>query len=79
MYKRQENNNDVKRGLYMLSIPSNFIFRIQLTEFAHVYKERNINGTANPEVKAAIESMVDQLDHATLGYANREILNAIRN
>lgn len=77
--KGMENNNDAKRGLYMLSIPSNFIFRIQLTEFAHIYKERNINGTANPEVKTAVESMADQLDHATLGYANRELLNAIRN
>ena len=30
--KGMENENDVKRGLYMLSIPSDFIFRIQLTE-----------------------------------------------
>lgn len=77
--KGMENDNDVKRGLYMLSIPSNFIFRIQLTEFAHIYKERNAEGTANPEVKAAVECMADQLDRATLGYANRELLNAIRN
>lgn len=77
--KGMENNNDAKRGLYMLSIPSNFIFRIQLTEFAHVYKERNISGTANPEVKKAVESMADQLDSATFGFANRELLRAIRN
>lgn len=77
--KGMENNNDAKRGLYMLSIPSNFIFRIQLTEFAHVYKERNASGTANPEVKTAVESMADQVDNATLSYANRELLNAIRN
>ena len=77
--KGLENNNDAKRGLYMLSIPSNFIFRIQLTEFAHVYKERNINGGANPEVKEAVESMANQLDAATLGYANRQLLMAIRN
>lgn len=77
--KGMENNNDAKRGLYMLSIPSNFIFRIQLTEFAHVYKERNINGTANPEVKTAVESMADQIDNATLSYVNRKLLNAIRN
>lgn len=77
--KGMENNNDAKRGLYMLSIPSNFIFRIQLTEFAHVYKERNINGTANPEVKTAVESMADQIDNATLNYANRKLLNAIKN
>ena len=77
--KGMECNNDAKRGLYMLSIPSNFIFRIQLTEFAHVYKERNVSGTANPEVKTAVESMADQVDNATLSYANRELLNAIRN
>ena len=77
--KGMENNRDVKRGLYMLSIPSNFIFRIALTEFAHMYKERNINGTANPEVKKAVESMTDQLTSATLGMANRELLTDIRN
>jgi hypothetical protein len=74
-----ENDKDVKRGLYMLSIPSNFIFRIQLTEFAHVFKERNIYGTANPEVKRAVESMADQLDAATNRFANRDLLLAIKN
>jgi hypothetical protein len=77
--KGMENNKDVKRGLYMLSIPSNFIFKIQLTEFAHVYKERCASGTANPEVKEAVESMADQLDAATLSYASRVLLNQIRN
>jgi hypothetical protein len=77
--KGMENDKDVKRGLYMLSIPSNFIFRIQLTEFAHVFKERNIYGTANPEVKRAVESMADQLDAATNRFANRDLLLAIKN
>lgn len=77
--KGMEDSKDAKRGLYMLSIPSDFIFRMQLTEFAHVYKERNINGTANPELKTAVESMTDQTEHATLGYVNRDLLNAIRN
>ena len=36
-----KDSKDVKRGLYMLSIPSNFIFKCNLTEFSHVYKERN--------------------------------------
>ena len=49
--KGMEDNKDVKRGLYMLSIPSNFIFKMNLTEFAHMFKERNRNGTANQEVK----------------------------
>lgn len=77
--KGMEHNKDVKRGLYMLSIPSNFIFKIQLTEFAHVYKERNSTGTANPEVKMAVESMADQLDAATAGFANRSLLMDIQN
>ena len=77
--KGMENSRDVKRGLYMLSIPSNFIFRVQLTEFAHIYKERNINGTANPEVKQAVEAMADQLTAATMGYADRELLLKIKN
>ena len=54
-------NPDVKRGLYMLSIPSNFIFKVNLTEFSHVYKERNIQSSANPEVKIMCEMMADEL------------------
>lgn len=77
--KGMEDNKDAKRGLYMLSIPSNFIFRMQLTEFAHMYKERNINGGANFEVKKCVESMTDQLEIATKGYVNRELLLSIRN
>lgn len=77
--KGMENNRDVKRGLYMLSIPSNFIFKMNLTEFAHLYKERNQNGTANQEVKDCVESAVDQLEKASLGYINRELLLAIKN
>ena len=77
--KGMENNRDVKRGLYMLSIPSNFIFKMNLTEFAHLYKERNRNGTANQEVKDCVESAVDQLEQASLGYINRDLLLAIKN
>lgn len=56
-----KDNQDVKRGLYMLSIPSNFIFKVNLTEWAHVYKQRNINGVANPEVKEVAEEIADQM------------------
>lgn len=77
--KGMENNKDVKRGLYMLSIPSNFIFRCNLTEFAHIYKERREQGTANPEVKQAVEMMVDQLEKASCGYINREYLMKVKN
>lgn len=53
-----ENNKDVKRGLYMLSIPSNFLSKINLCEWGHVFKERNENGGANPEVKEWAESVM---------------------
>ena len=73
-----ENNKDALRGLYMLSIPSNFIFKCQLTEWAHIYKERNKNGTANPEVKEFCEAVCDQLE-AMIPQFNRELLEAIPN
>lgn len=56
-----ENNKDVKRGLYMLSIPSNFVSKINLCEWGHVFKERNENGGANPEVKQWAEEVMKQI------------------
>jgi len=58
-----KNNKDVKRGLYMLSIPSNFISKINITEFGHVFKERNQDGGANPEVKEWAESVMCQISN----------------
>lgn len=62
-YVKEEykNNKDVKRGLYMLSIPSNFISKINLCEWGHVFKERNQNGGANPEVKEWAEEVMKQI------------------
>ena len=77
--KGMENNKDAKRGLYMLSIPSNFIFKINLTEYAHVFKERNEKGSANPEVKTCIEKATDKLEVASLGFINRDLLLKIKN
>lgn len=77
--KGMEQNRDVKRGLYMLSIPSNFIFRIQLTEFAHVYKERNQTSGANQEVKTSVESMMEQVANATCGYVTSDLMKKIQN
>jgi len=57
-----QENLDAKRGLYMLCIPSNFIFKINLTEWAHVYKERQESGHSNPEVKQCCESIASQLE-----------------
>lgn len=77
--KGMENNKDVKRGLYMLSIPSTFIFKINLTEFAHVYKERWEGGTANPEVKQAVMWMADQLYEASDYRITHDLLMNIKN
>ena len=74
-----EDNKDARRGLYMMSIPSNFIFRCNLTEFAHIYQQRNKSGSAHDEVKLAVEAMADQLEAASCGFINRELLLGIKN
>lgn len=55
-------SRDVKRGLYMQSIPSNFIFKVNLAQWAHVYRLRNKDGTANPEVKQLAEMLQDKIE-----------------
>lgn len=59
--KEYENNKDVKRGLYMLGIPSNFISKINLCEWGHVFKERCADGGANPEVQEWAEQVMKQI------------------
>lgn len=71
-------DKDIKRGLYMLSIPSDFIFKINLTEFAHVYKMRNKMSTAHPEVKECCEEIVEQLVTMQPKFT-RELLEKIQN
>jgi hypothetical protein len=56
-----KDERDARRGLYMLSIPSNFIFRADITEWSHVYKERRAGGSAHPEVKECCEAIADLL------------------
>ncbi len=73
-----KDSSDVKRGLYMLSIPSNFIFKINLTEWGHVFKERNNQGTANPEVKMCCEAIADQIEEFQPKF-NRELFLKIKN
>lgn len=50
-----KDDKDVKRGLYMLSIPSNFIFKCNCTEFAHIVNERDAESHAHPELRMMIE------------------------
>ena len=63
-YVREDlkDNKDALRGLYTLDIPSNFIFKVNLTELAHVIKERDINSNANPEVKELAEAIKQQIN-----------------
>lgn len=75
----EKDNNDVKRGLYMLSIPSNFIFKVNVCELAHVYKMRNIDSTANPEVKECAEAIMNQLSEFLLGQITRDFLLEVEN
>lgn len=77
--KGLENKKDVKRGLYMLSIPSNFIFKINLTEASHIFKERRPAGTANPEVKETAQKMLEAMNKATAGYVTEDLLLKIKN
>lgn len=73
-----KDNKDVKRGLYMLSIPSNFIFRCDLADFAHVYQQRGQHGGANPEVKQGAEKMADLITYFQ-PMITREVLMDVRN
>ena len=71
-------NKDVRRGLYMLSIPSNFISKINLCEWAHVFRERNKDGGANPEVKEWAEEVMRQITER-YGQITRDYVLSIEN
>ena len=72
-----KNDRDVKRGLYMESIPSNFIFKCNMAQWAHVYRLRNKNGTANPEVKQLAEMLQDEIEKQ-MPWFNREFLAKVQ-
>lgn len=75
--KEMKDNRDVKRGLYMESIPSNFIFKVNMAQWAHVYRLRNKNGTANPEVKQLAEMLQDEIEKQ-MPWFNREFLAKVQ-
>ena len=70
-YVREDlkDNKDVLRGLYPLSIPSNFIFKCNCTEFAHIVNERDKDSHAAPELRLMIEEckrqLQEQIPHLT--------------
>lgn len=71
-------NKDVSRGLYMLSIPSNFVCKINETELAHIVKERDINSHAHPELKECIEQMI-ALVQEQIPQLTREFYYSVKN
>lgn len=73
-----KDDKDVKRGLYMLSIPSNCIFKVNIPEFAHIVKERDKNGSAHPELKECIELLLVEIEKV-LPWITREYLYGIPN
>lgn len=49
------------RGLYRLSIPSNFIFECDLANYCHIYQQRGAHGHAHPELKLCMEQQADEI------------------
>jgi len=63
-YLYHQDGHDVRRGLYPLAIPSNFIFKAQLPEFAHIVQHRDKDSHAHPELKQMIECAEEVLIEA---------------
>lgn len=79
-YVREDlkDNKDVLRGLYMLSIPSNFIFKCNCTEFAHIVNERDKDSHAAPELRLMIEEC-KRLIHTEIPHFTTEWCRAVKN
>lgn len=76
-----DEEQDVRRGLYNLAIPSSCIVKCDLFEYSHVYKMRNKSSHAHPELRDGIESLTSQLAEAFYMFDDefRELLNSIMN
>lgn len=72
-----KDNKDVMRGLYMECIPSNFIFKCNITELAHVFKERNKDSGANPEVKELCEKLISSITER-MPWFTREMFEKVK-
>lgn len=70
-----QHDKDVLRGLYMLSIPSNFIFKCNATEFAHIVNERDSESHAAPELRLMVEEckrlIVEQIPQFTTDWCRK--------
>lgn len=71
-------SQDVKRGLYPLSIPSNCTFRVDCTQFAHIVKERDVNSHAHPELRECIELAMAKVQQ-NIPQLTREFYYSVKN
>lgn len=71
-------SQDVKRGLYPLSIPSNCTFRVDCTQFAHIVKERDANSHAHPELRDCIELAMAKVQQ-NIPQLTREFYYSVKN
>ena len=55
---------DVKRGVYPLSIPSNIMFSVQYPELGHIIQHRDSTSHAHPELRDAAELMKEEVTKA---------------
>ncbi len=73
-----QGDKDVLRGLLPLSIPSNFLVRVNATEFAHILKQRDKNSHAAPELRDCVESMLAQIE-SQIPQMNRDFFYKVEN
>lgn len=62
-YVREDcvDDKDVRRGLIPLAISSSFTFKCDLAEFCHVFRERNGDSNAAPELRELVEMIADRI------------------
>ena len=75
-YVREDlkDDHDVLRGLYMMSIPSNFIYKCNIAQFAHIVAMRDKYSHAAPELQDMIEHTIFKLGVFTGGLVDRKFL-----
>lgn len=63
-YVREDcwDKQDVQRGTYMLSIPSNAIWKADYVGMKHIYAMRNKHTYAHPELAEGMEQLAEQIE-----------------
>ena len=64
-YVREDcvDDKDARRGLIPLAVSSSFTFKCDIAEFCHVFRERNEDGNANPELKQLVEMIAEEIEN----------------